>query len=277
MSPSAGLPMSRGPQRGFIIVAVLWMLAALATLASIYSVYASNSAAASHGTDDRLQTEASMLAGVELVTAQLTGAPEASRPSLGAFALRLGRSKISVSYQTEGGRIDLNAAPKELLAGLFMTVGLDGNRAAYCADRIIAWRKKGNLGADDDEAFAYRSAGYSYPPRQAPFQNVRELPLVLGLSDEIVQRILPFVTVFNGRAEIDALSAAPECCPPCRVWTRSSCTASWRNASATRPMARRCWRRWDRRARMFRPRRPKRRARRFGSISTTAAMCAPKW
>jgi general secretion pathway protein K len=70
--------MSRGPQRGFIIVAVLWMLAALATLASIYSVYASNSAAASHGTDDRLQTEASMLAGVELVTAQLTGAPEAS-------------------------------------------------------------------------------------------------------------------------------------------------------------------------------------------------------
>jgi general secretion pathway protein K len=202
--------MSRGPQRGFIIVAVLWMLAALATLASIYSVYASNSAAASHGTDDRLQTEASMLAGVELVTAQLTGAPEASRPSLGAFALRLGRSKISVSYQTEGGRIDLNAAPKELLAGLFMTVGLDGNRAAYCADRIIAWRKKGNLGADDDEAFAYGSAGYSYPPRQAPFQNVRELPLVLGLSDEIVQRILPFVTVFNGRAEIDALSAAPE-------------------------------------------------------------------
>ena len=210
ISSSAGSPVANGPQRGFIIVAVLWMLAALAVLASIYSVYASNSAAASHGTDDRLQSEASALAGVELVAAQLTAAAVKTRPPFGAFALRLGRSKISVSYRSEGARIDLNAAPKELLSGLFLTVGLDANRAAYCADRIIGWRKKGNLGADDDEAFAYRSAGYSYPPRQAPFQNVRELSLVLGLSDEIVRRILPFVTVFNGRPEIDVASAAPE-------------------------------------------------------------------
>jgi general secretion pathway protein K len=210
MSPPAGSTTPAGPQRGFIIVAVLWMLAALAILASVYAVYASNAAAASHVADDRLQTQASVLAGVELVAAQLTAASEATRPSFGDFALGLGRSKITVSYQSEGARIDLNAAPKELLANLFLTVGIDANRATYCANRIIAWRKKSAVGADDAEAFAYKSAGYAYPPRGAPFQNVRELSLVLGLSDEIVQRILPFVTVFNGRAEIDVAAAAPE-------------------------------------------------------------------
>ncbi len=52
-------------QGGFVIVAVLWILAALATLASACSVYVANSAAASHVTDDRLQAEASIEACVE--------------------------------------------------------------------------------------------------------------------------------------------------------------------------------------------------------------------
>src|SRR5208282_5609900 len=42
---------------GFVLVAVLWILAALATLASIYSVYAVNTVAASHVADDRVQAE----------------------------------------------------------------------------------------------------------------------------------------------------------------------------------------------------------------------------
>jgi general secretion pathway protein K len=197
-------------ERGFIIVAVLWMVAALATLASAYAIYVANAAAASHVADDRLQAQASMLAGVELVAGQLLAGPPAQRPSSGAFALRLGRSKVAVSYQSEGARIDLNAAPKPVLAGLFMTIGLDATRAAYCADRIIGWRAKGAVAGENQEATAYRVAGYSYPPRQAPFQNVLELSLVLGITPDLVQRILPFVTLFNGRAEVDARTAAPE-------------------------------------------------------------------
>lgn len=197
-------------QRGFIIVAVLWMLAALATLASVYAIYVANTAAASHVSDDRLQAEASMRAGVELAAAKLTTGPAATRPTSGAFALRLGRSRIAVAFQPESALIDLNKAPKPLLSGLFTTIGLDAARAAYCADRIIAWRTKGVVAAQNDEAQAYRLAGYSYPPRQAPFQNVLELSLVLGLSADVVARILPDVTVFSGEAEVDAAAAAPE-------------------------------------------------------------------
>jgi general secretion pathway protein K len=51
---------------GFILIAVLWLLAALATLASIYSAYAINSAVTARIPDDRLVVEAAIRAGVEL-------------------------------------------------------------------------------------------------------------------------------------------------------------------------------------------------------------------
>ena len=97
-----------------------------------------------------------------------------------------------------------------MLSGLFMTIGLDPKRAAHCADRIIGWRTKGVVAGENEEAQAYRLAGVPYPPRQSPFESVFELSLVLGLTPDIVQRILPFVTIFNGEAEIDPSTAAPE-------------------------------------------------------------------
>src|SRR5205814_2073315 len=42
---------------GFIVVAVLWILAALATLASVYAVYVSNTAFSSRVNDDRIQAQ----------------------------------------------------------------------------------------------------------------------------------------------------------------------------------------------------------------------------
>ena len=57
---------------------------------------------------------------------------------------------------------------------------------------------------------AYRNAGLPYSPRQAPFTNVQELWLVLGLPPAFVERAMPFVTVFSGMPKIDVMNAAPE-------------------------------------------------------------------
>lgn len=203
-------PRSAPADDGFILVAVLWIVAALATLASIYSIYASNAAAASHVGDDRLQAEASIRAGVELAAFQVLAAPVSARPTHGEFEARVGRTRIFVRYSTEGARIDLNAAPRELLVGLFNAVGADDAKAASYADHIIGWRKKVDANADNPEASAYKAAGLAYLPRQAPFDNTLELSLVLGLPPPIVERILPYVTVFNGKAQVNIVSAAPE-------------------------------------------------------------------
>jgi general secretion pathway protein K len=195
---------------GFIVVAVLWILGALAALASIYSIYVTNSALGLSVNDDRLQAEALVTAGLELTAYQLSAKDVDSRPTQGAFRFRMGRADVAVDFRSEAARIDLNAAPKELLAGLLAGLGARADAAAYYADRIIGWRQAGEVEGENQEAAAYRTAGLSYGPRQGPFSDVGELWLVLGLPPALVERALPFVTVFSGRAEVDILAAAPE-------------------------------------------------------------------
>ena len=201
---------ARPDRDGFILVAVLWIVAALATLASIYSVYAVNTAAASHVPGERLQAEAAIRAGVELAAFQVLAVPEKARPTHGAFEARFGRTRITARYRSEGARIDLNAAPKDLLGGLFLSVGVEASAAATYADRIVGWRKKVPPNVGDAEADAYKTAGLPYAPRQAPFTNVLELTLVMGLPPPVVARILPDVTVFNGKAQVDVVNADAE-------------------------------------------------------------------
>src|SRR5829696_4201168 len=107
---------------GFIIVAVLWILGALATLATIYSVYVINTATALAINDDRVKAAALVSAGVELTAHQLTAAPEL--PPHGSFSFRLGSANVGVEFRSESARIDLNVGSKELVAGLFASLGV---------------------------------------------------------------------------------------------------------------------------------------------------------
>jgi general secretion pathway protein K len=195
---------------GFVLVAVLWILAALATLASIYSAYAVKTVAGSHVADDRVQAEASIRAGIEMAVFRELVVAERARPSRGAFDLRVGRTRVAVRFQSEAARIDLNVAPADLLVGLFAAVGVDMTHARTYADRVIGWRTKADAaGAASKEAQLYAAEGVRYPPRQAQFDDALELSLLPGVPEPVVERILPFVTVFSGRPGIDIESADP--------------------------------------------------------------------
>lgn len=200
-------------QSGFIIVAVLWMVAALALLAAIYTRFALATAVSASVHEDRLRAEALISAGVELTAYQLTAYPPTlteQRPTKGAFSFRLGRAGVTVEYRSEAARIDLNVASRDMIAGLFRTFGADPENANYYADRIIGWRTKGAQTGDDPEVTAYRVAGTPYKPRQGPFQSAAELWLVLGIPAVLKERALPFLTVYSGQGNVDAENAAPE-------------------------------------------------------------------
>src|SRR6267154_2608225 len=124
---------------GFIMVAVLWLLAALATFASIYAVYVIDTAAAFRTYDDHLRAEALVSGAVELAAYQLTSKEE-RHPTHGQFSFRMGQAEVAVEFRSEASRIDLNAAPKELLVGLFAALGARRVDAGKYADRIIDWR-----------------------------------------------------------------------------------------------------------------------------------------
>ena len=246
---------------GFVLVAVLWILAALATLATVYSSYTVNTAGGSRVADDRVQAEASIRAGVEMAVFRQLALPEKARPARGGFDMRVGRTSVAVRFRPETSRIDLNAAPPDLLAGLFTAVGVDSSRAENFADRIVGWRTKAKASADANAAGAdanaasasakaaavnpagnganaasanaspaadaglaggggggdkaakedklYSEENMPYPPRHAPFDSALELSLLPGIPLAVVDRVLPFVTVFTGRAEVDVSSADP--------------------------------------------------------------------
>jgi general secretion pathway protein K len=209
-------------QRGFIIIAVLWILVALSALATIFSVYLANSARALGVTDIDVQTEALTSAGLELTAYQLLLADERSRPAQGSFRFKLDNAEAVVTYASEAARVDLNHAPKEMLDGLFEVLGVEPKAAGDLAERIVGWRtdSKSNAASNtpsgtapiksDDEGALYLAAGLNYAPRGAPFAHVNELSLVLGATPAIVERVLPFVTVFSKSADVDVLLARPE-------------------------------------------------------------------
>src|SRR5947207_7860849 len=129
-------------------------------------------------------------------------------PAGGSFAFRLGHANVAVEFRSEAARIDLNVASKELLSGLFASLGARRDVADRFADRIVAWRSPPN--DLDPEASDYRTARQKYPPRSGRFPHVEELSLVLGFPPELVERVLPFLTVYSGRGEINVLVADPQ-------------------------------------------------------------------
>src|SRR6478672_6603680 len=106
-------------ESGFILVAALWILAALAALTVIFSIYLSTSSRALRLEDETVQTEALLSAAIELTAYQLLLGKDDERPAQGAFRFRLGNDELEVSFLTEASRIDLNAAPKDMIANFF--------------------------------------------------------------------------------------------------------------------------------------------------------------
>ena len=210
MTDRARSERGRRGARGFIVVAVLWILAAISALVLIYLTFVTNTAVVVAGSTERIQTEAMLTAGVELSALQLASSDENARATSGTFNARVGTGRIFVTFRSEAARVDLNVAPKGLLAGLMAGLGVDPSIAASYADRILAWRAPTELGDDDPENSFYRTSGAPYYPRHAPFPAPEELWLVRGIPSTVIERMLPFVTVFSNVPSINVMDAEPQ-------------------------------------------------------------------
>jgi general secretion pathway protein K len=124
-----------------------------------------------------------------------------------ARELSYGGGSIRVAVQDEAGKIDLNFAPPELLAGLLKTLGLADNEAAGIAQSIDRWRRA--HGSDSD---AQSGAVSGLPRRQQDeaFRAIEELRLVPGVTRSLYDRMAPFITVYSGVPDIDPLTAPAE-------------------------------------------------------------------
>jgi len=194
---------------GFIMVAVLWILGALAALVSIYSVFVINTATGFGIHEDRLRSEALVSAALELTADRQFSTPAQSRLTYGEFAFRLGGAAVAVDYRSEAARIDLNKAPNELLIGLFVALGERPEQAVQYVKRIVEWRTALSKN-QTAEALDRSKEGFGLARRGARFPHVGELSLVRDIPRPVIERALPFLTVYSNRPQVNILEAAPE-------------------------------------------------------------------
>ena len=117
------------------------------------------------------------------------GAPE---------AWRQGSAQVAIAIADEAGKIDLNLAPLELLAGLLIAVGVPHEPAALIACNVL--ERRGDIGAGCPEPAASRQG--------RRFAVLEELAQVPGIDDRLYRRLADFVTVASGASAFDPMVAS---------------------------------------------------------------------
>lgn len=124
--------------------------------------------------------------------------------------LSLETGSIRLAVRGDNGRIDLNGAERDLLAGLFESVGGQSLSSEDFAARIIDWRDEDNAAElGGAEHLDYENAGLEDMPPNHRFRSVAELRYLLGLSAPDFARLHPHITVFNPDGKIDLSAASP--------------------------------------------------------------------
>jgi general secretion pathway protein K len=119
----------------------------------------------------------------------------------------LGHARFGVQLTNLSGRLDLNQAQPEVLAGLFSQF-TSPQAASALVDALLDWRDPDDLvrprGAEADD---YRRAGSPYVPHNAPLTRMDELRRVKGMTEPLALALEPYLTV-NGDLRIDVNGAS---------------------------------------------------------------------
>lgn len=194
------------------LLLVLWTVGLLAIIAAASQSSGTMSYTLARDAAETARLEARAEAALNLAALSLLEGASLQRegnPGL-TQSIRYEGSKIQVDIQDELGRIDLNHADTQLLAGLFRAVGMPAQEAASIADRIQDWRDPDDLRRlNGAEAREYRASGASHAPRNAGFQVKDELQLVLGITRDIYQKAEPALTIHSGKPGVDRRIAPP--------------------------------------------------------------------
>lgn len=203
-----------GKCAGVALILVLWVAAFLTVIAASFA-YATRTDMAVLGNQVlRARAEAAADAGLNRAVF------EAFRPITdprrwqhdgSQHEFRLGEALITVSVLDESAKIDINEGSPVLLKGLLRSVGVAEPEADKLVDAIQDWRDPDSLsrpaGAEEE---AYKSAGLSQRPANAPFQTLDELRLVMGMTAELYRRIEPMITIYSRQPGINFTIASRE-------------------------------------------------------------------
>lgn len=173
---------------GFALVAVAVATAALSLMLAAVADAAHRHVNQARDGVERLKAAAALDGALTTVAAQLT-APELPPDMLGRpRTVTVGGVAVEILVRPEASKIDLNAAPPDMLADLFRAVGLTRERARTLAQAVAEWRNA------------------SAPGRS--FSGISEVAVIPGADERLVPCIAGDVTVFTNLVTVNATYAS---------------------------------------------------------------------
>ena len=182
-------------QRGLALIVVLWAAILLALIAGGVARLSRSDLNLARNLVE--STKAELAADSALWTAVRTivnGGPKAWPPDGTVYAWRFGGSEVRVRITDELGRIDINAAPPELLAALFEAAGTEPEEAISLAEAVVEFRDRG---IEDPGSL---STGRVFGNAVTAFALTDALAQVPGMPPELQNRIAEAITVYTGQA-----------------------------------------------------------------------------
>jgi len=199
------------PARGVALIVVLWVVALLSSVALTLAAAARMETLLAGQRLEELRSRQAAEGALELTVLDLLfPLGSGARPTDGTpFVLEVGDSQVRVRVFDEAGKVDLNMAGPDLLSGLFRAAGATPELAAALADAVMDWRDADRLrrlnGAEDAD---YAAAGLDHGAKDARFENVGELRMVLGMTPEIFASVREAVTVYHRHAWVNPAVAS---------------------------------------------------------------------
>ncbi len=206
--------LTRGSDRGFVLILVIWLAALLALLAVGFSSAVRANLRLTSSAVQGAKAEALADGGVELaVLSLIAGGAERRFPidgSLRSCSMR-GLGVAGLRIQDTGGRVNLNLASERMLQALFIGLGAGPGAASTMSDAILDYRDAdSNRRPNGAEKPEYLAAGRALGPKNAPFDTVEELNQVLGVDPALVALAMPHLTVHSQTAGLDPQTTTRE-------------------------------------------------------------------
>lgn len=202
-------PQVRGQasMHGAALVLVLWLIVLLSAMVGAFALTARVEAMQASVLRGSGQAQEVARAGLEYALSRVQSNDPATRwqPDGRRYRWSWDGAQVDVRIIDEAGKVDINVADPTLLAALLRALGAEAGQDQRLAGAIIDWRDVDNLtqaggGAEDGD---YAAAGLPYGAKDAPFESLGELRLILGMPPELYHRLLPNVTLFSARSQPD--------------------------------------------------------------------------
>jgi general secretion pathway protein K len=198
---------NRRERRGFAVVLVIWAIGIISLLALSYVASARYRVRAAANIAGSVEAEALAEAGVNIAKLRLlvggaTGVISTAGEPMRCVMPNDGVAAIVID--DEGGKVDLNAAPRPLLGLLFRGFGATSDQAMSLAGAVMDFGNgTSNRVLANLQRKEYADADRPYGPKNALLETTLELDQVIGMPHDLFRRLLPYVTVHSRQPGID--------------------------------------------------------------------------